>query len=48
MTYTFSEQNIRYVKKAIICAYGVHINRLYAAVHAEWARQHQVQEEVFG
>jgi hypothetical protein len=47
VTYTFNEQTLRYQKKAVVCAYGAHINRLYAAVHAEWLRQHPVQEEVF-
>jgi len=47
-TFNFDGQHVKYAKKRVVCAYGAHINRLRAALHAEWERQHPapVEEEV--
>lgn len=47
VTFTFDDQKVKYAKKAIVCAYGAHINRLRGYLLAEWLKQHPVQEEVF-
>jgi hypothetical protein len=47
VTFTFDDQKVEYAKKAIVCAYGAHINRLRGYLLAEWLKQHPVQEEAF-
>jgi hypothetical protein len=46
VTFTFDDQHTKWVKKAVVCAYGAHINRLRGYLQAEWLTQHPVQEEV--
>lgn len=45
MTFAYAG-HARWVRKAVVCAFGAHINRLRASLQAEWLRQHPVQEEV--
>jgi hypothetical protein len=47
VSFTFDDQHIKWVKKAVVCAFGAHINRLRGYLEAEWVKQYPVQEEVF-
>lgn len=46
VTFAFNDQKVKYAKKAVVCAYGAHINRLRGYLEAEWMKQHPVLEEV--
>jgi hypothetical protein len=39
VSFVFDPQGLKYVKKAVVCAYGAHINRLREALLAYRARQ---------